>query len=459
MTSFTPIVRDEKDVGPPNPELPSFLNAKKALRECRDFVEGRSGSMKYERVLGWGNFGIVTRWWVHDALGNRDRPVAIKYSMDEDERMQVRNEIKWMKEFRGLQHLAQLVTLGPGAFNSERAYNNEKRVNPLLIMEAFPECDLKELICRLGDTRAANEKGGKDDKKILEYIPTRILWRIFLCLARAIVGLAYTPPPSQRGAEYTEVIRDNRRAKAVIHFDIDPANVFIGQYKAVEEPEHRFMPTCKLGDFGLMSEWKECWNDFTKQQNYIRGKRPYYAPEQLDDASALAPGAIGTHTNVWGIGLVMADLMLLAHPMGLLSQKRAVTMPDGSSYELDTWGPYLVETEQKMAESAENPDLGRIDYSLRVLVARCLADSPKDRPSLEELLTLIQQGVEAGDRIAERNSSQDRNYPYYWRTNPDWYRRRPKADEEDDVLLRRFSDHYFLNIPPYKPDIYAGYWE
>ncbi|KAI1085535.1 kinase-like domain-containing protein [Whalleya microplaca] len=456
----------ERSTRLPDPLSEAFLEAKEALRECRALIETNSSYMKYDRVLGWGEYGIVTMWKVYNQRGNHERNVAVKYFLHENEKWQLRNEIKWMKEFHNLEHFAQLVQLDENVL-PRQYYNNEKRTQTLMIMEVFPRCDLQELIYRINGAAALNP--GAINKR-MEYIPTRSLWRIFLCLTRAIIGLAYRPPPISRNGTYREVVRDNRRARSVVHFDLDPANVFIGKFDS--DPanifglgfdeivaRHRYVPALKLGDFGFSAEWKDRADQLAKQLIGHRGKQPYYAPEQRCETRMQSNGAFGSHTNVWGIGLIMVNLMTKSHPTINASEVRNVILHDNTPYQINTWAPYLVEPSAKLAaDNIANGDLARIPYNLRLAVALCMSDDAKERPSLDELLEIIQENIQRGDEAARRDRGAGEGARV---AKPDdWYRTRlVNADDEDDELISKFARDYFLWSDPYKNDIYEAYWD
>lgn len=59
---------------------------------------------------------------------------------------------------------------------------------PLLVMEYFERCDLHELLIRINEAKS-NNPDVHDSRKRLEFIPNRILWRLFLC--RKLMSLPF----------------------------------------------------------------------------------------------------------------------------------------------------------------------------------------------------------------------------------------------------------------------------
>lgn len=113
-------------------------------------------------------------------------------------------------------------------------------------MEYFQRCELNELLVRVNES-VSNNATLPDNEKKLEYIPSRILWRLFLCrelfaltgmlststdkrlsiitVTKACVGMAY-PPPQYYGRPdtYREVIIPDQDPELIIHFDMHPLN-------------------------------------------------------------------------------------------------------------------------------------------------------------------------------------------------------------------------------------------
>ncbi|KAI0169699.1 hypothetical protein GGR52DRAFT_478218 [Hypoxylon sp. FL1284] len=162
-------------------------------------------------------------------------------------------------------------------------------------MEYFERCELQELLVRVNDSIANNPSRPNNERK-LEYIPSRVLWRLFLCLVRACIGMAY-PPPNYYGRPdmYREVILPNQDPELTIHFDMHPLNVFIDDPSRAwnDLPEHGLSPRFKLGDFGLMQAWDPDLEDDVKIATANVGKPGYQAPvgHEAGDSISTSPYA------------------------------------------------------------------------------------------------------------------------------------------------------------------------
>ncbi|KAI1812877.1 kinase-like domain-containing protein [Poronia punctata] len=285
-----------------------------------------------------------------------------------------------------------------------------------LLLEFCENGDLEGLIGRLGEAE--------------EMAPNRVLWAFWLCMVRACVAMAYPPrkfhprrregPPVTHnmlpgvdinregkivGRELFEDIPVPRRrwaAKKLVHFDIDPNNIFISNvdFNAIDN-EHLLIPKLKLGDFGLATEVK--WR---KRNIYYAGMRRwakygYYAPEQFgpewehiktrdgeipeEDGPEISEqkiaGNYGPQMNIWGIGITMWQLIT----------RLWVPLPPTLMPKSRKW-PGLPDT--YAVEILTNPLYDGVDVKLRETVARCMAHDPAQRPTLPVLLKEAKKGID-----------------------------------------------------------------
>ncbi|KAK0654785.1 kinase-like domain-containing protein [Cercophora newfieldiana] len=218
-------------------------------------------------------------------------------------------------------------------------------------------------------------------------------------------GPAMPGPPKYMETE------GNPRKFRMVHLDIDPFNIFVGDYDPIpagQAPGYDQM--IPLADFGLAqylgdldaASWDTAWSarqigkpgwrapeQFSPEWFHIDGPAPPGAPYRV-------AGNYDWHTNLWSIGMVMWCLITGCLP------------PDGPMPEL---GPTRqppangVRRSRRVAESqaprrwtygdflcADPYDRGvddQEDMQLRTLVMRCLMDDPADRPSLHELETIF----------------------------------------------------------------------
>lgn len=125
----------------------------------------------------------------------------------------------------------------------------------------------------------------------------------------------------------------------------------------------------------------------------------------------------------------------------------SITMPDGTAKDLNTWAPFLVGGEAY-------DDFQHYSIELRTLIARCMADRREDRPSLEELLQIVQLNITRGDAAADEER---RKWEEEKAADPT--KQRPPVDLkkapdiEDDDLIQRFFREY-LREPPTREDPY-----
>lgn len=128
-------------------------------------------------------------------------------------------------------------------------------------------------------------------------VPNRQLLRIFNCLARACIAMDF-PPRRQFGLRGRELWSMNEyearldveegiplgpnsnRGFGLVHFDLDPQNVFVGDF---DNRRHRYGPIFKIGDFGVTTRTSsEVFRDPPEAIWRRRfGKLLYHLPEQF----------------------------------------------------------------------------------------------------------------------------------------------------------------------------------
>ncbi|XXG99954.1 hypothetical protein Hte_006295 [Hypoxylon texense] len=290
-----------------------------------------------------------------------------------------------------------------------------ERRSDIIILEYMENGSLQGLI----------EKLSLERRRGRGRIPNRVLWSFWLCLIRACVGMEYPPrkfhpdrnqrpppppepvlatatatrrlkrelarlvirmprssppPPLARavdplGEDLIENIPDGRNANRrqnLVHFDIDPQNILIGDLECTdggrawqrtrngaearaefllgEEPEvpgygfkslgllekrndrvrceHEFVPRLKVTDFGLADNIKRGKRNVYYFNRRTKGKVGGFAPEQFGHEWDSMPdrpderqisrsqiqGYYGPHSNIWGIALSMWMLITKSEP-------------------------------------------------------------------------------------------------------------------------------------------------
>lgn len=214
-------------------------------------------------------------------------------------------------------------------------------------------------------------------------IPEPAMWHIFECLVNAGLimqqGHILQPDPEWIGD-------GNFEENGVVHLDIKPNNVFIGDYPN-QQNDFAMYPTFKLADFGFSVQLERR----NKEGYYLqRGTDGYFAPEQLEPPKD--PG-LSNKTNVWGIGVTMMALMNLDE-----NPRVMVKIPHYEAVQVPRLGPK-----------------SKAYYSDRLvaLVERCVEYDQELRAEFSDLLTAIQnntggnpnavdlaQGARAGKKLA-----------------------------------------------------------
>ncbi|KAK1834064.1 hypothetical protein QBC39DRAFT_30588 [Podospora conica] len=165
-----------------------------------------------------------------------------------------------------------------GPDGRDRNFDDED-AQDLMMMEYYPLGPLDQAI------RDNGERG----------FPKRVLWHLFDCMIKGLIGLEY-PPLKQKFTDYkddygppiSETIpaAKSRVATNLVHFDIDPQNIFIGEYgEGPDHDHHDYVPPLKIADMGLAI-------DFVPQ--YLRnreliwtkrdsGKHAHFPPESFHE--------------------------------------------------------------------------------------------------------------------------------------------------------------------------------
>ncbi|RYC61056.1 hypothetical protein CHU98_g5134 [Xylaria longipes] len=206
-------------------------------------------------------------------------------------------------------------------------------------------------------------------------LPNRLLWSIFLCLIRTCVGMAWPPdgpnvvlevpaPPEPLTLAHMDMHNDNGRpSSSTIKYGFSGTNyqlqiVMFGDLDE-NEAEHRTVPIAKLIDFGEASE---------------RPAGEYGVPpdpsvmNSYDNVLLLATYRPNTGRRNQGIDRNLLDVGVLM--ANLIANVRS----------------FVVTSRRNMMDTSIHPYL---DEDLRLLIQRCLAVDPENRPRLEELIELV----------------------------------------------------------------------
>ncbi|KAI1411296.1 hypothetical protein F5Y13DRAFT_191572 [Hypoxylon sp. FL1857] len=219
---------------------PSFLQGLTAeeLKEARDaeladevagyFKQNRR--LKYIGVAGLGTHGGALLFREFDDEGRPVRRIIVKYPINDDGEAHIRNEEMCLRLMRGSEHVVQLLSL-PGA--EINVLGTGKR--PTIALEFMEHGDAHQLRQRLANAD-------------ITVAPSRLLWRIFLCLIRQCVAMAYPPNGGDNAPITPDEIRDGVAPFALTQNSPHPGNIVFGDLSA--DFEHNLVPLVKLIDFG-----------------------------------------------------------------------------------------------------------------------------------------------------------------------------------------------------------------
>ncbi|KAI1653106.1 hypothetical protein F4813DRAFT_375838 [Daldinia decipiens] len=293
-------------------------------------------NLVYRGVAGIGRHGGAIIFL--DRRRHPSRKIVVKYSISDQADADLRNEAQFLEMLRGAEHIGQTIPLAEATLNVS---GTGKR--PTLALDFIPYGTIYAFRSRMDRTHYR--------------VPSRFLWRAFLCLVRQVLAMAFPP---QGGPD--EPLRRERfhqhRPLGVVQNSPHGNNVIIGDLTS-DDFEHSLAPILKLIDFG-------------------RG-------EILRDEE----GAI--YDNIGNIGVLFIiiferrlDESYLDNIPELGWQYEFVDRQTGENRRIGTAAPPFF-TESKY-----------IDVELRDLVVRCMAVSSDNTPSLEELVGEAERGVAKG---------------------------------------------------------------
>ncbi|RYP72277.1 hypothetical protein DL769_004499 [Monosporascus sp. CRB-8-3] len=294
------------------PEQLSLVNFK---RTVADFFTNERYSFAKELPSGIQGGAIVIS--ERDELGLQLRKLVAKFGNSRFDDEDLRSEIGWLSMLKGAPHIVQIVTT-----KNIRPHPQKTQIprRPILVTEYVPNGTLGDMMERV-------EESDGDAA-----VPNRILWFIFLCLARGITALAY--PLGNFGVGFSEevpiedeFIPAGTEPINLVHGDLHLNNVVVGELDP-RHNEHWLCPIIKLIDFG--------------------------AAKQLTLTHPRLGNKTGIAENIFSVGRVMQELA-----------DRLASAPP-------------------------------LEAELRDLINRCLKMNLMTRPSLEELEKVLEEGIRSG---------------------------------------------------------------
>ncbi|KAI1266514.1 hypothetical protein F5Y18DRAFT_425758 [Xylariaceae sp. FL1019] len=387
----------------------------------------------FQRDVGLGRHGGALLIQENDAEGKRVRRLVIKYSIghtspdklrnaDDD----LRNEAKWLKMLKGAEHIVQFIDLPETSLES--------------VATNIAKLDLKkkEQTDPSGNTESSTEEKGNEDLEptptgkvptfALEFleggtlrkfinscldkatdVPVRLQWRIWLCMVRQCVAMAYPPQlPLDDNRSIRETIIDGQEICRLTQNSGHSDNFLFSLPQGPEDTEHHFgMPVLKLIDFGrgILDEPEEGLFD---------------------------PNEIGSKINLWNAAGAFSALVNL-----WADSEETGALHDPVSYEYQDNG--TTATVQTLASPALRTS-EMTDRSLRDLLVRCMSAelyvyffSPPRviqhvRPAANKVLQITEE------RVRNRGADEDPDLAGVMEV------------EEDDESIARFIQRHIFDV-------------
>ncbi|KAK5657836.1 hypothetical protein OQA88_2909 [Cercophora sp. LCS_1] len=349
-----------------------------ALDTARSLARDMATRFRFAKILGKGGLGVAALFSHLDANGRATgKRYVIKRSLANDARTAngMRREKIMQEKFARARHVVQI----------------EDPAGAQAVLAQTP-CTIILEYCARGNMHQWLEQMTSDGQYPIN---EDILWNIFDCLTKSLIGMEYPPirnPPTKdiavgqagpnaprQGDKVTETVPSAnppswRSNTNCVHFDLEPKNIFIGELDSRRLPDpdsHRIVPPFKIADFGLANRVTATSpNRVQKMWNWRqRGKETYYFPEQftkewewvdLTPRNRLIAGQYGSKSNIYSIGLSMAAAMTGHYPPYQREPPNAggaaqIPLPDPGSPSLWTYGAYLDDPRWNPAGGAGGP--------------------------------------------------------------------------------------------------------
>ncbi|KAK0660139.1 hypothetical protein QBC41DRAFT_41867 [Cercophora samala] len=447
------------DAGPPS--------TKRAAMEANDrlAVTMQVAQFKLVKVLGWGGLGVAS---MYDAIGKNNENLRVVCKIDIHPHYPcIPREVKAHLMTAGAKHVMQQVILqaeggisesdlqklggrgrqtaagvdlnAPTSLGSKKRKRDAADDNDFELVEEVPigefeELDINEI---RHDMRAEARKQLDADQRVLflqfmdrgrlddhicraaeskKPFPNLVLWQVFDCLFRGVIGMAYpeafmpwdVDPSKVQIPEVTETSRGLKPLEpyddrdTLVHFDIDPLNILVSNF---DENEHNLAPLIKIADLGLVHTFNPDVDAWTYWNARTRGKASVYTPEQLTEewdylngnpmtVKSETAGNFNWWTNLYQIAIIMWQMVALCHQeCPPVVEQVKIKMLDGTEATEYGFGGFIL----------NNKKFKHIDRDLRELINQCMLHVPAKRPTMEQLENILEaktkrQGVDANNQ-------------------------------------------------------------
>ncbi|KAI0968312.1 hypothetical protein F4678DRAFT_474467 [Xylaria arbuscula] len=374
--------------------IAGFVDREQQLQRVRTFFSDEVGfKTEMATVTTSGMLLRVTEMANSEQVLRR---LVVKASFPEV-RGAVARERDWVYHLRFARHIVKWLSLSPDLM-APRPGNEGFRM-PYFFVEYLESGTLGQFQKRIENVATLRLTSRLEIPFLL---PNRLLWSIFLCLIRACVAMAWPP----EGPDVVFEVPTQSEPWTLAHMDMHNNNVMFGNIDD-NEAEHRVMPVVKLIDLGEALERPVGESRFPPDQ---------YGIEGYDNVLLLATHRPNTGRRNQGIDKNLLDVGVLM--ANLVSNTQG----------------FVITCRRNITDTNIHPYL---DKDLRVLIQRCLAVDPENRPRLEELIELVGQD----------------NSPFF--RDEDYYRRNKRPEEagvfdpaeelETDDALKVIVQMYILN--------------
>ncbi|KAI0858656.1 hypothetical protein F4860DRAFT_485714 [Xylaria cubensis] len=332
--------------------------------------------------------------------GRMYRRFVVKASSSPSSAGVIRREMGWTHRVRFARHIVNWMTLTPDPMAP--GLGNAGFSQPYFFVEYLENGTLGEFQKRIENVTTLTLPSGL---VIPFMLPNRLLWSIFLCLIRACVGMAWPPD----GPDVVLEVPAPSEPLTLAHMDLHSGNVMFGDLDEMEL-EHGTVPVAKLIDLGEANERPA--GEATVPPDPL-------AMNRYDNVLLLATHRPETGRRNQGIDKNILDV-------GVLMANLITNVPG-----------FAITCRRNIMDTSIHPYL---DEDLRLLVQRCLAIDPENRPRLEELVELV----------GEANSPFFRDEKYYKKNQglAEIRAVNPAEELETDDALNVIVQNYIFNADP-----------
>ncbi|OIW26993.1 hypothetical protein CONLIGDRAFT_494166 [Coniochaeta ligniaria NRRL 30616] len=416
--------------------------------------------LRVGRILGWGGLGIACEVEGTKAHGEPLK-VVCKVALHDSEKEAMSIEKGWHILLAGARHIVQRVVLEErhpvpaGSRHRDDRQTQSQPVgdraegqNPASLARSQSVGSNGDLLYRrqvMNDVRSFNRRmlrtqlDEREDLLFIEFMrrgdlynaigkvsmsgvdfPNQVLWPILDCLFKGVVAMAFPnvwhaedqDPEHENVPQRTEVLDDslwepNQVDGTLVHFDLDPQNILVGDY---DDDEHSVLPVVKIADLGLCHDVDilmrtnalDMWGtrkigkfhiytpeQFTPEWDYITG-----APIAEPDGDKGTAGNYHWWTNMYQVAQVMWQLITL-HSIECppVAEAYTINLPDGTTETRWSYGMLMLDPTY---------DTIGIDRDLRELIMLCMSHVPSHRPTMKFIDTALKEKLRRlGEQPAE----------------------------------------------------------